>query len=894
MEVDMPRILAAMTILSILAISCSGDGPSAVPLSEDGERAESSLPIEAQYAVSAAIGRDDSRYHAVNTATGVELENPAQGVRLVLGRDGATLEADAFVWQMGLVSWGYGNASVPVERGRPVTSGNRVELNHGNVTEWYVNGPFGLQQGFTIAAAPTERDGTLLVLRLAAPEGWVARLDPDGRGLAWCGPEGAALLSYTGLIAVDASGETRPAWLESRDGTLLVCVDGAGATYPLTVDPWIQDAKLTAFDGAAGDRFGYSVAISGDTVVIGAYGDDGYKGSAYVFVKPGSGWATATETAKLTASDGEASNRFAWSVAISGDTVVIGAYCDDSWRGSAYVFEKGAGWASGSANQTAKLTASDGGFTDGFGYSVAISGGTVVVGAGGDDSFKGSAYVFEKGAGWASGSANQTAKLTAFDGAAADEFGGSVAISGSTAVVGARGDDSDEGSAYVFVEPDGGWATATETAKLTATDGAAPDQFGTSVAIDGDTVVVGAGNDDSGKGSAYVFVEPGGGWATATETAKLTAADGAAPDQFGTSVAIDGDTVVVGAGNDDSGKGSAYVFVEPGSGWANMTETAKLTASDGVAEDYFGTSVAIDGSTAVVGARGDDGHKGSAYVFTGPAISVVPTSGLITTEAGGTATFEISACPAPSAPVAIPLSSSDPSEGAVPAWVVLPWDSTDPVTVTVTGVDDDVEDGDKLYSIVAGDPSSADPDYDALGPGHVDDVSVTNQDDEPPGTDTAATFRVDSTGGVFADGTVHGAAFAAGAADVAEWVRASEPVTPGDVLVLDPEHRQQYCLSTGPCSLLVAGVVSTEPGVVLGASATFDQRALLALAGIVSVKVTDEGGPILPGDLLVSSSTPGHAMRWAGGDRCPCALVGKALEPMIADTGLILVLLTAH
>jgi len=159
---------------------------------------------------------------------------------------------------------------------------------------------------------------------------------------------------------------------------------------------------------------------------------------------------------------------------------------------------------------------------------------------------------------------------------------------------------------------------------------------------------------------------------------------------------------------------------------------------------------------------------------------------------------------------------------------------------------------------------------------------------------TAAVFRVDETGRLLADGTVHAAQFLTGSADIAEWIPVSEPVEPGDVLELNPTDPTTYRLSRDACSPLVAGVVSTEPGVVLGEGASFDQRALLALTGIVPVKVTNEGGPIQPGDLLVTSSTPGHAMLWSGPVPCPCALVGKALEPMTDETGLILVLLTAH
>jgi len=159
----------------------------------------------------------------------------------------------------------------------------------------------------------------------------------------------------------------------------------------------------------------------------------------------------------------------------------------------------------------------------------------------------------------------------------------------------------------------------------------------------------------------------------------------------------------------------------------------------------------------------------------------------------------------------------------------------------------------------------------------------------PP--ETAASFRVHRSGDLFSDATVTAASFQTGSADVAEWVPVSEPVEPGDVVEFDPLNPGSYRLCSDPCSARVAGVIATEPGMILGED-TAGRRAVLALIGIVPVKVTDEGGPIAIGDLLVSSSTPGHAKRWSGSG--PCALVGKALEPMIGDPGVILVLLTAH
>ena len=399
--------------------------------------------------------------------------------------------------------------------------------------------------------------------------------------------------------------------------TGVVAVAGGFAhSLALRNPPVFEEAKLTARDGAAGDQLGVSVAISGYTAVVGAWwdSDNGPKsGSAYVFVRSGGSW---TEQAKLTASDGAAGDRFGYSVAISGDTAVVGAYIDDEKgidSGSAYVFVRSGGiWT-----EQAKITASDGAAGDQFGLAVAVSGDITIVGAltdGDNGPNSGSAYVFLR----SGGSWIEQTKITARDGAAGDQLGVSVALSGDTALVGASHDadnGADSGSAYVFVRSGGSW---TEQAKITARDGAVGDQFGYSVAVSGDIAVVGAAHDDdkgASSGSAYVFVRVGGSW---TEQAKLTASDGAAGDIFGNSVAVSGDTAVVGAcRNADYGpnSGSAYVFVRSSGSW---TEQAKLTASDGAAGDYFGLHIAINGGRAVVGAYLDNDYgaaSGSAYVY---------------------------------------------------------------------------------------------------------------------------------------------------------------------------------------------------------------------------------------------------------------------------------------
>ncbi|MBV6495985.1 MAG: hypothetical protein DCC44_09955 [Acidobacteria bacterium] len=376
---------------------------------------------------------------------------------------------------------------------------------------------------------------------------------------------------------------------------------GSAYVFRVLGTGWTQEAQKVASDGAGGDRLGSSVAISGDTAVVGAPDKNGGQGSAYVFVRSGAGW---TQQGQLVASDGAAGDNFGVSVSIYRDTVVVGADTADvgvnADQGSAYVFTRsGTSWT-----QQAKLNSSDGAGGDAFGHSVSIDSDTAFVGADqhtvlGNLS-QGSVYVFVRsGTVW-----TEQAELTSIGGSTGDHFGTSVALSGTTAIVGANLDDAlatDQGSAYVFVGSGSSW---TQQAQLTAADGAASDQFGTSVAISGDTVIVGADTDDvgvnTGQGSAYVFTRTAGTW---SQQAHLTAPDGSANDNFGISVGVSGDTAVVGSYVDtvgpNSAQGSAYVFTRTSGTWSFQSH---LTAAGGAADDEFGTSVAISGDKIVVGA----------------------------------------------------------------------------------------------------------------------------------------------------------------------------------------------------------------------------------------------------------------------------------------------------
>jgi hypothetical protein len=629
--------LAVVLLAATGAMAVRSHGPAAP--AQRVSAAPARLPLAAQAPVSRALGRDDASYWAQRSASGLLVVNRAQGLRAQFARGSVLVSSGGVSLGLSLRAYGYGAALRPLSAVAARVTANQVLYVHAGVSEWYANGPLGLEQGFTVPAAPAGRHAGPLTLALGLSGDARGRVLRGADGVMFTGAGGA--LAYQGLVASDAHGRALPAWIELRGSELLLRVAAAGASYPIRVDPFMQQGKLTASDGAEFDALGTSVAISGDTIVVGApsatVGSNPGQGAAYVFVKPRSGWAEGTRTAKLTASDGAASDNFGSSVAISGGTIVVGApdatVGGNTSQGTAYVFVKPrSGWAG--RTQTAKLTASGGTIFDLLGMSVAISGGTVVAGAPGatvtGNASQGAAYVFVKPrSGWAD--AAKTAKLTASGGGPEDLLGSSVAIDGDTIVAGAPSppvaQHPDLGAVYVFVKPASGWADATDTAKLTASDIVSGENFGFSVAISGRTVVAGAfdatvgGNLD--QGAAYVFVKPRPGWAGRTQTAKLTASDGASDNLLGLSVAISADTVVAGADLATAGanasQGAAYVFVKPGSGWAGRTQTAKLTASDGASLDRLGVSVAVSGGTVIAGAPGAtvgaNLFQGAAYVF---------------------------------------------------------------------------------------------------------------------------------------------------------------------------------------------------------------------------------------------------------------------------------------
>ncbi|MEO2164539.1 MAG: cadherin-like beta sandwich domain-containing protein, partial [bacterium] len=436
----------------------------------------------------------------------------------------------------------------------------------------------------------------------------------------------------------------------------------------------LQTDYIKASNTEEGDRFGHSVALDGDTLVVGARHEDSENGpdveddnlapnsgAVYVFVRHLNG--TWSKEAYLKASNTDVGDEFGWSVALDGDTLVVGAIAEASnatgvdgndsnnsalESGAAYVFVRSSGYWS----QQAYLKASNTGTDDLFGQSVALDGDTLVVGASGESSnamgvdgnelddstqYSGAAYVFVRSDGiWA-----QEAYLKASNTDEGDRFGTSVALDGGTLVVSARGEDSNamgvggddsdntasnSGAAYVFVRSAGIWS---QEAYLKASNTDANDYFGWSVALDGDTLVVGADersnamgvdgneldNSADNSGAAYVFVRSDGTW---SQEAYLKASNTDSLDYFGRSVALEGDTLVVGAHREDSNatgvdgddsddsassSGAVYVFVRSAGTWSQEDYLKAFTTD---ISDRFGNSVALAGDTLVVGASTED------------------------------------------------------------------------------------------------------------------------------------------------------------------------------------------------------------------------------------------------------------------------------------------------
>ncbi len=640
--------------------------------------------------------------HAIveTTAGGFAAANPRQGWRTEFDESGFLTKPREGDWAWGLELRAVREGDVEINAGS--ADENRLAFARGSsVFEWFVNRSGGLQQGWTILERPETGTDSRLSLELGVRGTLRARVGETS--VDFVDPDGSKVLTYGGLLAWDAEGRKLPVKFAALDDGIAIEVDDRGARYPLTIDPVAQVAYVKASNTDANDAFGSSVAMSGDTVVVGAPEEDSTAadvdgddtndggnnvGAAYVFSREGGVWS---QQGYLKASNPGDGDRFGYSVAIWGDVIVVGAPNEDSGSdgvnsvpdnvandaGAAYTFLRfGDIWTAQSY-----LKASNSGFGDRFGESVAVVRNTIVVGAPREDSGAtmvdgpsgdgtseaGAAYAFfYNGFFWA-----QDGYLKASDTSADDEFGTAVALLEDFdtqipfAFVGAPFEDQaaiDSGAVYPFLKG----ASWIGGPKVKASNAGPDDEFGHSVAASGPTpeapafIVVGAPMEDSpgagvngnqgdganNAGAAYVF-EASGGLSQIAYLKAIVNDDGVG-NNFGSSVAISGNLVIVGAPGEDSdsvgvngsqenlganGSGAAFVYRRAGGNWIGESY---LKASNTGAGDSFGSAVAVSGESAIVGAPGEDsaatgvnGDQGVGANASGAAYtySLTPVSG---------------------------------------------------------------------------------------------------------------------------------------------------------------------------------------------------------------------------------------------------------------------------
>lgn len=607
-----------------------------------------SLPSAARASISRALGADSGAYWARPSGEGFRAQSGLERIEARFGRAGVRLRSGRVELRLRPAAAGYGAQLRPLGAAAPSALANRVEYVRPGLREWYVNGPAGVEQGFTAARTSAAHGAGPLTLALGLSGNARFTASADRRSIT-ASYRGAAL-RYAGLSASDSSGRTLRSWLELRGRTLLLRVDTAGARFPVTVDPLVEHEELLNPTGVAGAaRFGVSVALSADgrTALVGAPGDQSLLGAAWVFTQTGGVWA---QQAKLMVNESggepeeaaclkeESECRFGSSVALAadGNTALIGAPREAGGAGAAWVFTRsGATWSRLEALTGGPEEKGDGR----FGRSVALSGdgATALVGAPRDRDARGAAWVFAR-----AGSAfvHQGPKLTGAEEAPESFFGRSVALSadGNSALAGSPGDSGYIGAAWAFTRSGGAWAQ--QGAKLTGAGEAGPGRFGFSVALSADagTAMIGGRSDEGGAGAAWPFINIGSSWAP--QGAKLTGGEASGPTEFGYSIALSGDgaSAVIGGPRDGKDVGAVWRFAHTGMTWAQAGE--KFAPSATGAKGRFGTSVALASTSGVtlVGAPLNNVSLGTASSFGGnpppPSVtSVNPTSG---PAAGGT------------------------------------------------------------------------------------------------------------------------------------------------------------------------------------------------------------------------------------------------------------------
>jgi hypothetical protein len=595
----------------------------------------SSLPLAAQGPVSAALGADRHAFRVRASDGALLAGNTGQRLDARFTRAGASIATGTLKLGMRLQAIGSAGALRPLAAVAPGASGNRVTYAHPGVSEWYANGPLGIEQGFTVARAPAAGTAGPLTLSLALAGNGRVRPLAGGRGLAIS--RGSSSLRYDGLLASDASGRALHSRLKLRGRDLAIEVDTRGARYPLRIDPLIQQGlKLTGKEEEGPGNFGTSVAVSadGNTAIVGGPSDEikGKEmlvGAAWVFTRSGSVWTQQGPKLRGEPPNGEA--QFGISVAISadGNTALIGGITADIEKatlGAAWVFiRSGSTWS----QQGPELTGSDETGGGRFGRSVALSpdGNRALIGGNFDNGQRGAIWAFARtGSKWE----QQGSKITALGELGEAQFGVSLAISadGNTAIVGGPFDEGVKGSfkGAVWVYSRSGSSWSQQGPKLTGSAISDSSELGTSVALsaDGNTALAGAPGDGA-SGTAVPFVRSGVSWSQ--QAPPLTPNDATSGAAFGSAVALsaDGGTAVIGGVMDKDATvptGAAWEFTRSGSTWTQ--QGPKLLGAGELPESEFGAAVALssDGRTALIGGPVDNGDVGAVWAFVNPAVAL--------------------------------------------------------------------------------------------------------------------------------------------------------------------------------------------------------------------------------------------------------------------------------
>jgi hypothetical protein len=512
----------------------------------------------------------------------------------------APSKADA-PWQLEAASLGRGDATTSLPQGEPARAGRRVEIARGPVIEWYERHPEGIEHGFDLEARPAGEG--LLVLRLAVSG---ARVESrEGGQVDVVTPDGVRF-AYGKLEAVDAAQRRLPAVLSSDATSIEIRIDDRDAAYPLVVDPLIWRERQSFAPPGLAPNDGFSaggIVFQGTTAFIGTYGAYTNFGLVAAYERVGNDWVLGQT---IVPPDAQAGEGFGRSFALSGDTLAVGAFRDGG-PGSVYVFVRGSmGWT-----QQAKLP-SPADSSKFFGWSVAIAGDTLVV----SSVIGGAVYVYTRDAGvW-------TLATTLTGDPGTFYFGSSVALSGTTLLVGAGSfyrnlNTNVPGRAYVFVGSGDTWQLQARLIRPTTEPPEKTVFFGSRVALEGDTAVIPNGYDYSDPpqgGRAYVYTRTGAVW---TETQVLVPSDSTFLDGFssngdGGGVVLHGDRMLISATGGNASKGEAYLFERSGGVWS---ETQRFVASDANVDDRLGCSGDFSNDMILMGSVGPGTGRGKVYAF---------------------------------------------------------------------------------------------------------------------------------------------------------------------------------------------------------------------------------------------------------------------------------------